>query len=58
MTDDATDELHPSAKRVADALAAEGVNGRVHQFERPTRTSAEAAAALAAPSRRSRAASC
>ncbi len=38
--------LHPSAQRVADALEAAGVRGSVREFTTPTRTSAEAAAAL------------
>jgi prolyl-tRNA editing enzyme YbaK/EbsC (Cys-tRNA(Pro) deacylase) len=38
--------LHPSAQRVADALEAAGVHGRVREFTAPTRTSAEAADAL------------
>jgi prolyl-tRNA editing enzyme YbaK/EbsC (Cys-tRNA(Pro) deacylase) len=38
--------LHPSAQRVADALGAAGVRGRVREFTVPTRTSAEAADAL------------
>ncbi len=38
--------LHPSAQRVADALVAAGVAGRVLQFEASTRTAADAAAAL------------
>jgi prolyl-tRNA editing enzyme YbaK/EbsC (Cys-tRNA(Pro) deacylase) len=40
------DALHPSAQRVADALAAAGVAGIVHEFTVPTRTSQEAAEAL------------
>ena len=43
---DGVPALHPSAQRVADALAAAGVPGRVREFTVPTRTSAEAAAAL------------
>jgi len=43
--------LHPSAQRVADALADAGVNGTVRQFDRPTRTSKEAAEALGCPLR-------
>jgi len=43
---DGVPALHPSAQRVADALAAAGVPGRVREFAVPTRTSAEAAAAL------------
>jgi prolyl-tRNA editing enzyme YbaK/EbsC (Cys-tRNA(Pro) deacylase) len=38
--------LHPSAQRVSDALEAAGVRGHVREFTTPTRTSAEAAAAL------------
>jgi prolyl-tRNA editing enzyme YbaK/EbsC (Cys-tRNA(Pro) deacylase) len=38
--------LHPSAQRVADALAAAGCTGVVREFETPTRTSVEAASAL------------
>ncbi len=41
--------LHPSAQRVADALAARGVTGRVREFSQPTRTAREAAAALGCP---------
>jgi prolyl-tRNA editing enzyme YbaK/EbsC (Cys-tRNA(Pro) deacylase) len=38
--------LHPSAQRVADALAAAGVHGEVREFTQSTKTSADAAAAL------------
>jgi prolyl-tRNA editing enzyme YbaK/EbsC (Cys-tRNA(Pro) deacylase) len=38
--------LHPSAQRVQDELRARGVRGEVREFTEPTRTSAEAAAAL------------
>lgn len=38
--------LHPSAQRVAAALAQLGVLGPVHQFEVSTKSSADAAAAL------------
>ncbi len=38
--------MHPSAARVQAALAARGVTGVVREFAEPTRTSAEAAAAL------------
>ena len=41
-----TTALHPSAQRVADALRAAGATGEVREFTSPTRTSAEAAAAL------------
>jgi len=40
------DALHPSAQRVADALRAAGARGEVREFTSPTRTSADAAAAL------------
>ena len=43
---DVSGSLHPSAKRVADALRAAGVHGQVTQFDASTRTAAEAAAAL------------
>ncbi|HEV3212089.1 MAG TPA: YbaK/EbsC family protein [Acidimicrobiales bacterium] len=38
--------LHRSAQRVADALRTAGATGEVREFAVPTRTSAEAAAAL------------
>lgn len=44
-----TGDLHPSAKRVADALAVRGVAGRVHEFAQGTRTARDAAAALGCP---------
>ncbi len=39
-------ELHPSARRVANELRERGVEGPVHQFAVSTKTSADAAAAL------------
>ncbi|MBW4077225.1 MAG: YbaK/EbsC family protein [Acidobacteria bacterium] len=42
----ASNELHPSAQRVANALRERGVRGPVHQFAVSTKTSADAAAAL------------
>ncbi|MHB1088262.1 MAG: YbaK/EbsC family protein [Acidimicrobiales bacterium] len=42
----ASNELHPSAQRVAAALTERGVSGPVHQFTASTKTSADAAAAL------------
>jgi Cys-tRNA(Pro) deacylase len=41
-----TEDLHPNARRVQDALAAAGVEGRVRQLDASARTSAEAAEAL------------
>jgi Cys-tRNA(Pro) deacylase len=38
--------LHPNARRVQDALAAAGVEGRVRELDASARTSAEAAEAL------------
>jgi len=46
MTADGAPQLHRSAQRVADALDAVGATGEVREFAQPTRTSAEAAAAL------------
>ncbi|MGH9063661.1 MAG: YbaK/EbsC family protein [Acidimicrobiales bacterium] len=42
----ASDDLHPSARRVQEALAAAGSDAAVRQLEDSTRTSAEAAQAL------------
>src|SRR5581483_3836170 len=41
--------MHPSVRRVADALAAAGANGEVRELDESTRTAAEAAAALGVP---------
>jgi len=38
--------IHPSARRVVDALRARGVEATVRQFDVPTKTAADAAAAL------------
>ncbi len=40
------DELHPSARRVADTLKSAGVKGPFLEFEESTKTAADAAAAL------------
>jgi prolyl-tRNA editing enzyme YbaK/EbsC (Cys-tRNA(Pro) deacylase) len=42
----ANDELHPSAKAVADALVAAGATGPFLEFDATTKTAADAAAAL------------
>ena len=39
-------ELHPSAQRVVDVLKARGVSGPFREFTVPTKTAADAAAAL------------
>jgi prolyl-tRNA editing enzyme YbaK/EbsC (Cys-tRNA(Pro) deacylase) len=41
------EELHPSARRVADNLRAAGVNGPFLEFDESTKTAADAALALA-----------
>lgn len=41
-----TDELHPSARRIASALLERGVRGPIRQFAVSTKTSADAARAL------------
>jgi prolyl-tRNA editing enzyme YbaK/EbsC (Cys-tRNA(Pro) deacylase) len=40
------EKLHPSAQRVVDVLMARGVSGPFREFTVPTRTAADAAAAL------------
>jgi prolyl-tRNA editing enzyme YbaK/EbsC (Cys-tRNA(Pro) deacylase) len=42
----ATDELHPSARKVAEYLKAAGAKGPFLEFEESTKTAADAAAAL------------
>jgi prolyl-tRNA editing enzyme YbaK/EbsC (Cys-tRNA(Pro) deacylase) len=41
--------MHPSVRRVADALAAAGATGEVRELDESTRTAGEAAAALGVP---------
>jgi prolyl-tRNA editing enzyme YbaK/EbsC (Cys-tRNA(Pro) deacylase) len=42
----AIDDLHPSARRVAEALSARGVTGPFEEFQASTKTAADAARAL------------
>jgi prolyl-tRNA editing enzyme YbaK/EbsC (Cys-tRNA(Pro) deacylase) len=43
---DAVEDLHPSAQRVVDELKSRGVEGPFREFDVPTKTAADAAAAL------------
>jgi prolyl-tRNA editing enzyme YbaK/EbsC (Cys-tRNA(Pro) deacylase) len=41
-----SEALHPSAQRVADVLRSRGARGTIREFDVPTKTAADAAAAL------------